>query len=76
MRSFHCGTDEHPQCNPMQIPRDVYTHLKNTQDVFLCPNCLTGVHQCFKCKKEGVVIGHDFDAVHPEFPAKAVYRFV
>ncbi len=54
-------------CNPLHMPLDLYQRLKDTKDTFHCPNCLTGVHQCFKCKQEGVVQAHATDPANTHF---------
>ena len=62
------------ECNPLRMPLDLYQHLKDTKDVFHCPNCLTGVHQCFKCKKEGVEAAHQADPKNRIFAERLVVR--
>ena len=62
------------ECNPLNMPLDLYQQLKDTKDVFHCPNCLTGVHQCFKCKKEGVEAAHAADPGNKIFANRAVVR--
>ena len=83
MRAFHCGVtmsnnDDEPlgkiSCNPLGMPTDLYLRLKDTKDILHCPNCLTGVHQCFACKQEGVVSTHSEIAGNSQFAAKHVYR--
>ena len=61
-------------CNPLDMPLDLYQHLKDTKDSFHCPNCLAGVHQCFKCKLEGVVETHAADPHNASFAKQVVYR--
>ena len=61
-------------CNPLDMPLDLYQHLKDTKDTFHCPNCLAGVHQCFKCKLEGVVETHAADPHNASFANQVVYR--
>lgn len=61
-------------CNPLDMPLDLYQHLKDTKDTFHCPNCLAGVHQCFKCKLEGVVEAHAADPHNTRFANQLVYR--
>ena len=62
-------------CNPLDMPLDLYQHLKDTKDTFHCPNCLAGVHQCFKCKLEGVVEAHAADPHNTRFANQLVYRY-
>ena len=62
-------------CNPLGMPRDLYLKLKDTKDILHCPNCLVGVHQCFKCKEEGVVEYHSKDAKAFQFSTKLVFRW-
>ncbi|DBA75188.1 TPA: hypothetical protein ACH3X1_010495 [Trebouxia sp. C0004] len=71
----------HPQsqlqpfhCNPLGMPPDLYQRLKDTKDMFHCPNCLTGVHQCFFCKEEGVVEAHVADPANAPFAKSIVFR--
>lgn len=66
LRAFHC--------NPLDMPGDLYQHLKDTKDTFHCPNCLAGVHQCFKCKQEGVVEAHVADPLNARFAKELVFR--
>lgn len=66
MQQFHC--------NPLGMPLDLYQHLKDTKDTFHCPNCLAGVHQCFKCKQEGVVEAHAADPHNARFANQLVFR--
>lgn len=61
-------------CNPLDMPLDLYQHLKDTKDTFHCPNCLAGVHQCFKCKQEGVVEAHAADQHNTRFANQLVFR--
>lgn len=61
-------------CNPLDMPLDLYQHLKDTKDTFHCPNCLAGVHQCFKCKLEGVVETHAADPHTASVASQVVYR--
>lgn len=61
-------------CNPLQMPLDLYQRLKDTKDMFYCPNCLTGVHQCFKCKEEGVVEARAADPEIEKFAKRLVFR--
>ena len=63
-------------CNPLDMPLDLYKHLKDTKDTFHCPNCLAGVHQCFKCKQEGVVEAHAADAHNACFAKQLVFRCI
>ena len=39
-----CKLRQYDRCN---------VHLQGSSDPFICPNCLSSVHQCFSCKKEG-----------------------
>ena len=66
LQAFHC--------NPLDMPLDLYWHLKDTKDTFHCPNCLAGVHQCFKCKQEGVVETHAADSLNARFAKELVFR--
>ncbi|KAI3425357.1 hypothetical protein D9Q98_009121 [Chlorella vulgaris] len=53
MRSFHTDAGE-GKCNVLGLPADMCELLSTScSETFLCPNCLAGVHQCFKCKEEG-----------------------
>ncbi|KAL4857102.1 Protein ENHANCED DOWNY MILDEW 2 [Chlorella vulgaris] len=53
MRSFHTDAGE-GKCNVLGLPADMCKLLSTScSETFLCPNCLAGVHQCFKCKEEG-----------------------
>ena len=61
-------------CNPLGMPLDLYQRLKDTKDTFHCPNCLTGVHQCFFCKEEGVVEAHAADPANAPFAKSIVFR--
>lgn len=61
-------------CNPLSMPLDLYQRLKDTKDTFHCPNCLTGVHQCFFCKQEGVVEAHAADPANAPFANSVVFR--
>lgn len=63
-------------CNPLHMPRDLYLKLRDTKDILHCPNCLTGIHQCFKCKREGAAEGHSIAANNKQFAAKLVFRYV
>lgn len=62
------------RCNPLGMPLDLYQHLKDTKDTFHCPNCLAGVHQCFKCKQEGVVEAHAANPHNARFANEPVFR--
>ena len=62
-------------CNPLNMPLDLYQRLKDTKDTLHCPNCLTGVHQCFMCKKEGVVEAHAADPANAPFANNLVFRY-
>ena len=62
-------------CNPLGMPPDLYQRLKDTKDTFHCPNCLTGVHQCFFCKQEGVVEAHAADHANAPFAKSIVFRY-
>lgn len=64
------------RCNPLGMPLDLYQHLKDTKDTFHCPNCLAGVHQCFKCKQEGVVEAHATDPNNARFANEPVFRYI
>ena len=61
-------------CNPLDMPQDLYRRLKDTKDTLHCPNCLTGVHQCFKCKQEGVVSAHAAEPANIRFADRLVFR--
>ena len=61
-------------CNPLGMPMDLYLKLNNTKDILQCPNCLAGVQQCFKCKKEGLMESALRDSANKKFGNKLVYR--
>ena len=67
-------TDEQMSCNPLSMPPDLYLQLKAAKDPLLCPNCLTGIHQCFACKTEGVLEGHAKLKDNSQYAGKPVFR--
>lgn len=56
MRSFHVGfEDGHgPPCNAMNMPQDLHMQMLGSPDPMECPACLSNVHRCFACGKEGM----------------------
>ena len=69
LRSMHCGVERvytspddeegtlqpvNGVCNPLGIPHDLYYKLTTSSKHFKCPNCVTGVYQCFRCHEEGL----------------------
>ncbi|KAK9794309.1 hypothetical protein WJX73_003070 [Symbiochloris irregularis] len=40
-------------CNPLAMPSELSNACHGDARPWQCPNCFTGVHQCFSCKKEG-----------------------
>ncbi|CAD7704649.1 unnamed protein product [Ostreobium quekettii] len=54
LRGFHVPEEEdNEDCNPLGVPTDLAKAIMEGHSSFECPNCATGIQQCYSCKEEG-----------------------